>query len=188
MGKTPLREALIRLHGEALVCAVPKRGFFAKTLAAGEMKERYEFAFLVLRHAILKNVAGFSLRGIDRPMEAAWDEGGRLANAGSELFLSHAMFIEALYERIATLSDNRVMIDSIRGFNDQTRYVRLIDLDTDRNIREIATDMVDLVGALERREADRAVANLERQLEKKLTRMEALVNEGNLRALRLSGP
>ena len=35
MGKTPLREALTRLHGEELVISIPNRGFFAKRLTAG---------------------------------------------------------------------------------------------------------------------------------------------------------
>jgi len=184
MGKTPLREALTRLHGESLVMAVANRGFFAKMLTIEEMKAHYELAFLVLRHSIIKNVAEFNLRGINKPMEITWDTQGKLANATSDFYSSHAIFIEALYERIAMLSDNKVMIDNIRSFNDQTRYVRLIALEEDHNIREITTAMCGLIDALESRNAGGAVADLEQQFEKKLAHMKDLVDKGNLRSLR----
>lgn len=88
MGKTPLREALTRLHGESLVMAVANRGFFAKMLTIEEMKAHYELAFLVLRHSIIKNVAEFNLRGINKPMEITWDTQGKLANATSDFYIA----------------------------------------------------------------------------------------------------
>ena len=116
-------------------------------------------------------------------MEPVW-EAGRLTNATSEFVLSHAMFLEALYERIATLSENKVMIDNIRSFNDQTRYVRMIELDSSTTIQEVAADVFDLIKSLESQDAKSAILNLDAQLEKKRVLMNRLVEEGHLRAIR----
>jgi DNA-binding GntR family transcriptional regulator len=47
-----VREALTRLHGEALVRAVPNKGFFIRPLAAEDMRGQYDLALVILRHAI----------------------------------------------------------------------------------------------------------------------------------------
>ena len=86
---------------------------------------------------------------------------------------------------IAELSGNPMMVDSIKSFNEQTHFVRLIDISL--NAKEILADTNTLVRCLNNGEVAGALENLRRQLRNVLDRMEKLVNEGNLRSLR-SGP
>lgn len=178
---TPVRETLTKLCAEALVMSVQSRGFFAKTLAAEEMKALYELAFLILRSAIESNVTTFSPNGICKPGELI-GEGNACAIPDTGDVRSQALFIEKTYERIALLSCNPVMVDTIRSFNDRTRYVRLIGLELESNSAGPANDSCALHAALEAHDAPRAVAALRSQLDKKLKRMSLVVSEGLARS------
>lgn len=178
---TPVREAMTRLYGEALVKSTPNRGFFAKTLSVEEMSALYELAFLILRHAIEKNAGGFDLVNLLRPSDPQMVLGSYSGERAAETHKARARYIEHLFERIAALSANDAMIDIIKNFNDRTHYIRMIDLETEINDQIIATDMLAFIAALERRDMSEAVSNLERQFTKKLDRMPALVKEGLVR-------
>ncbi len=90
---TPAREALIRLYGEGLCVSIQNKGFFAKTVTSIEMKSRYEFAFLIMRYAIERNIVAFNMRGISKPMQIRVSPNGQILNATGDLFLSHAMLL-----------------------------------------------------------------------------------------------
>lgn len=181
IGRTPLREALTRLHVESLVLAVPSRGFFAKMLTIEEMNARFEFGFLILQFAISSN-----------PQRRAFSSGptGTLSSHGetgangvdpSAAVRAFAAWIEELYVEIAELSGNPVMVDSIRSFNEHTHYVRLIDIGC--NGPEIDADHRRLIECLTAGKAEDAVATLRRHVDAVLARMDGLVKQGNLRSL-----
>ncbi|MEI8703482.1 GntR family transcriptional regulator [Mesorhizobium sp. ISC15] len=179
---TPVREALARLHGEDLVDLTSNRGFFAKTLNEKKMSDLYEFAFQISIHALEHRRGEFIMEMI-RP-ENSIVRGGVLANHETdETLVCFAKFIEGLYIHIAALSGNGVMLNSIRNFNDQTRFVRLIYLETENNLDEITLDMTALISALERQDVTAAMVNLRHQRDKKLARMNDLVREGIARSL-----
>ncbi|MER8402134.1 GntR family transcriptional regulator [Mesorhizobium sp. M1348] len=185
---TPVREALARLHGEDLVGLVPNRGYFAKTLNAKSMRDHYEFAFQIAIYAIER---GYSQLGIGKTAlleKTGVSREGDVKNMIEESVESQVKLIEELYICIAALAGSQVMVDSIRKFNDQTRFVRLIDLEMKSNFHEITADMSALVSTLERQDVTAAVANLRRQRDRKLARMNELVTEGIARSLKeLSG-
>ncbi|MER9274060.1 GntR family transcriptional regulator [Mesorhizobium sp. M0643] len=177
---TPVREALARLHGEDLVGLVSNRGFFAKTLNVNDTVDHYEFAFQILIYGIERRYSQFMVDEKTR-------KGLSSFNYNTEgCFVYLAKIIEDLYLRIAALTGNRVMLKSIRSFNDQTRFVRLIDLEAQSNFHEIAVDMSALISALERQDMTAAIANLRHQRDKKLARMSDLVSEGIARSLSMT--
>lgn len=62
VSNTPVREALIRLHAEGHIAAVPARGFFARELRLREMQEIHDLLQLLLRHSLEVGVFQASLR------------------------------------------------------------------------------------------------------------------------------
>lgn len=179
VSRTPVREALQRLAGENLVMSTPNRGQFSKSFDLAEQIQLYELALTILKHAVQKNIAEFSLSGISKPMEIEFDELGRIV-ANSEPFTrSHAMFIEQLFERIALLAGNKEMLRIIRNFNDRTHALRIVDLREAANVRLIAADVFALIDALVAGDVEEAIANLERQTAQKVQRLPELVRIAN---------
>lgn len=52
VSNTPVREALIRLHAEGHIAAVPARGFFARELRLRDMQEIHDLLQILLRHSL----------------------------------------------------------------------------------------------------------------------------------------
>ncbi|MBB3774015.1 DNA-binding GntR family transcriptional regulator [Angulomicrobium tetraedrale] len=62
VSNTPVREALIRLHAEGHIAAVPARGFFARELRLREMQEIHDLLQLLIRHSLEVGACQASLR------------------------------------------------------------------------------------------------------------------------------
>lgn len=183
---TPVREALARLHGENLVDLVQNRGFFAKTLNAKTMKDHYEFAFQISVYAIERGHGELLKNSIEESEPTLISSSGGINDKSEGFFDTYVKLIEELYIQVAALTKNQVMLDAIHRFNDQTRFVRLLDLEAESNFHEIAADMSALIKALKRQDVAAAIANLRRQRDKKLARMNDLVSEGIARSLKQS--
>ena len=180
---TPLREALTRLHAERLVTATPNKGFFAKTLSSREMQAWYELAFLLLKQSIERRPLlanqedDFVLMHSRRPL--LQDVEGQPETSAT----SYCLSIEYVYENISYWSVNDVIINHIRNFNSQTRFVRLIDMEIADHAKIILNDMSELVEALENCEPEKAIDNLKSQFSRKIARLDSLTKEGNARSL-----
>lgn len=183
VSKTPVREALIMLADERIIQAVPGSGYFSKPLNATEIAEDYEVAFAMLKHIIEAGVQSFSKSGLPMPKT------GPLVALGQDLTYDvrpYADFIEALFERIAGMKGNQLLLQMINAFNGRTTFVRQLDLEQPGHFEEIATAMGEFVECLERRDGTGAVANLERQYKRKIDLLHHLVVQGNLRAMNAS--
>lgn len=184
---TPVREALIRLYAEGMLVSIPNRGFFSKPLNLEEMSELYEMAFVLMRHAIEKNVAAFTLSsGISRPPESTADAAGGIAGLSGDALEAYAAFVEHLYERVVSLSENAAMIAVTRNFIDRTHYVRLLDLETPGHLADVAAGVDNLIERLQQADVAGAIDILGRQLKRKLAVLPELVKEGINRHYRAS--
>ncbi|MFA1677239.1 GntR family transcriptional regulator [Rhizobium mongolense] len=180
---TPLREALTRLHAERLVTATPNKGFFAKILSSREMQSWYELAFLLLKQSLER-----------KPVLMKREDELVLVHARVHLqaeskchpdrsVSSYCHVIETIFEHISYWSCNDVIIDYVRNFNSQTRFVRAIDLEIQGNLEFIVGDMLELLEELKNSRADKAIANLKSQFTRKIARLDDLAKEGNARSL-----
>lgn len=157
---------------------VPNHGFSAKPLSAHETANLFEHAFLLMRYAVEKDVAAFTLSGINKPMELTFDANGNVGNLSDDLLHSHAMFLEQLYERIVSLARNDDMIATIRSFNDKTHYVRLLDLEAPGHLRRIAPAVFELIDLLLNADVGGVVRNLSAQSERLQGVLPDLVRDG----------
>ena len=179
---TPIREALTRLYAEGLIMQVPNHGFSAKQLNEREMTDLFEHAFLLMRHAAEKDILAFTLSGINKPMDLEFGPTGSVVNITDDLLHSHAKFLEQLYERIVSLARNDSMTATIRGFNDKTHYIRLLDLETPGHLEQIAPMVFDLIDRLLNADVAGIGHNLSNQSERMKTVLPALIREGNARS------
>lgn len=184
---TPIREALTRLHAEGLIMQVPNHGFSAKPLSERETADLFEHAFLLMRYAVEKNVANFTLLGINKPMDFTFDANGNIGNVSDDLLHSHATFLEQLYERIVSLARNDDMTATIRSFNDKTHYIRLLDLEAPGHLRQIAPSVFELIDQLLNADVGGVVRNLSVQSERLRDVLPDLIRDGLARIYARTG-
>jgi DNA-binding GntR family transcriptional regulator len=182
VSSTPIREALIRLQTEGLLDPAPRRGFFAKTLHAKEMIDLYECGFLILKQALERNVDAFDIRSFEAFPSTMAHRAVALTDRTEELPETQvrqcAHYLEHIYENVVALSENEVMISTVRNIIDRTHYVRLIGLEVPQRFGNALHAVDEFLTALQERDVGRAVATLERELNLKIEIMPALIREG----------
>jgi DNA-binding GntR family transcriptional regulator len=169
---TPVRETLYRLTGEQLLISLPHKGFFAKILDLEEMNELSVLTNVLLKHAITVQSAAFDLlKGSSMELPHV-DESRHL----------YLLSVERLFETVASLSNNRTLVSTIRNFNDRTHYVHSIDLEDEAHRIEMNEQIKDFINQLRKRNLPAALDILEKQLRRTLAVMPALVKEGIVRS------
>ena len=170
---TPVREALSRLHAEGLIASVPHRGFFTKNLDVKELRDLYELALIVLSHSLWLAARDPSkLRSL-----RSFEDSLRVLPSSKEQGVVYATYIEHLFEAIARVSQNEEMISIISNFNNKSHFIRVIDLETQGNLKVILDETKRLVSLLQAGDVAAAVDSLQRQFGKKQARMAELVKE-----------
>ena len=191
LSPTPVREALSRLLAEDLIVGVPNRGFFCKRLDVEELRALYEFAFVVLKHSLRFGLD--AAKGERRFDEFRFDADVTAYDAtdqptdqqdGHDLL---AQRIERLYVAIAALSGNPLMVSCIRGFNDKSHYMRVMDLAAEGHLEQIRPELTRLVSSLKSRKTAEAVEQLDRLHRRKQENLPLLAREGLARAFLSNG-
>ena len=170
---TPVREALSRLHAEGLIASVPHRGFFTKNLDVKELQDLHQLALVVLGHCLEQATRDPAKLAALRDLE----DGVRVLPSSKGQGLVYATYIEHLFEAIARVSENDEMISIVCNFNNKSHFIRVVDLETQGNLKMVLDEMSRLVALLHRGDVDAAIDNLSRQFEKKQARMSDLVKE-----------
>jgi DNA-binding GntR family transcriptional regulator len=183
VSKTPVREALILLANEGIILNVPGNGYFSKPLNVDEIAEDYDLALTILKHVIEIDTISFSKA---RHALAKTLPSASLAPGDEDSVRSFSDFIEALYERVARMADNRRYLQIVHTFNGRTTFVRQLDLQRPDRFRETISGMAELIDCLDRMDGKGAIANLDRQFKSKIDILYDLVKEGNLRAMNAS--
>ncbi len=144
--RTPLREALNRLVSEGFLTFQKGRGFFCRSLSAGEILDLYEAREAIeckLTELACKRAskdALVSLRSFLATSEGSYHQ----QRSGEEL----VELDEQFHMKIARLAQNRELERLLDNLNARMRYVRTIDLEerkvvTPQNHMEIMQAMID---------------------------------------------
>ena len=152
--RTPLREALNRLAAEGFLRFSARQGFFCRSLDPAGILELYE-----ARQAVESETARLAAERADAAELAALrafltETGPRYADGTAAVEL--VGLDEAFHMRVAAMSGNAELARMLSNLNARSRFVRLIDMETRREITP--GDHMQILDALEARAPDRAGA------------------------------
>jgi DNA-binding GntR family transcriptional regulator len=128
VSRTPIREALSRLHSEGLVERLPEGGFAPTLIDLHLILELYEIRFALETRAIRRTVRGRQAHDLDRVAElrSDWvdlDEPG----TDEEVDGDFVLLDEDFHERLAGTAGNRELVDHLHKVNERIRIVRMQD-------------------------------------------------------------
>ena len=125
VSRTPIREALSRLHSEGLVERLPDGGFGPTLVNLHRIRELYEIRFALERFAIRRTEAGEPVHdeGQVRVLLDEW----RQVEADDAPGGDFVLLDEDYHERLAAAAGNQALVEQLHGVNERIRVVRMQD-------------------------------------------------------------
>lgn len=176
---TPVREALARLAVEGLILAVANHGYFTKRYEVADQKELYELGVILLKHALEKSIAVVSADELKSLIASHFTREEESDTGSAGLAETRAVTLENFYRRIVSYTGNSESARVMMTISGRTHTIRVLDLGAPATVRTIGEDLSELLDALSAEDAARAIATLDRQFEKAVTRLSALVERAN---------
>ena len=163
VSRTPVREALFRLHSEGLVDRHPDGGYCPTAPNLAAVRELYEVRIALERSAILR--PRFTDRPHDRDqLVALRDDWLALAGDPPEPDPEFVILDEEFHVRLAEASGNRELGDILRRVNERIRVVRMRDFLTGERISKTIAEHLGVVIAVLDGDLDGAVDTFEQHL------------------------
>ncbi len=126
ISRTPLREALIRLHNEGLVELIPRHGMRVLPVSAGDMKQIYEILTALESAAaelvVMRKPGERELTSL----EAATRDMARALRADD--LDAWAEADERFHRELIELSGNRMLVQSVLNYWDRAHRARMFTL------------------------------------------------------------
>ena len=145
VSRTPLREALNRLTADGFLTFSSQRGFFRKALSVKAVEDLYEW-----REQLELGVVRLAL---ERATEAALDEIEAFLKSSAPVGQNSKellAFDEAFHQRVAALTSNAEIMDSLRSLNDRIRFMRWVEMERRGDYR--LDDLYAILGAIRRKD------------------------------------
>lgn len=147
VSRTPVREALLRLHAEGLVCRHPGGGYSPTVPNIAEVRELYEVRVALERSGILRP------RTIGRPhdqvaLQSLRDDWSIMAETAATPTPEFVVYDESFHVRLAEASGNREMATLLQRINERIRIVRMRDFLTMDRIAQTIDEHLGLVNLL----------------------------------------
>lgn len=169
VSRTPIREALTRLHSEGLVERIDEGGYRPILIDLHLVRELYEIRFALERCAMSRPLAGGPPhdRDVLARLHADWAD---LDVPGSEdeVDVDFVLLDEDFHERVAAAAGNAALVAQLHKVNERIRIVRMQDFLT---VERVATTVAEHLGVLEplldgdlARAEDRLVAHFDESL------------------------
>lgn len=164
VSRTPVREALNRLAKEGLLIVDEHKHFVVRSLDAKECFDLYELR-MVLEGASLRLAAE---RASDQELNALLEMAQRFNKAPASCTTERVVEMdEQFHERIALLSRNSELLQSIRSINARIHFIRLVDLEKRPRSRSLG-DHVIVAKALKARNLQGALDSLQDHISRKM--------------------
>lgn len=135
VSRTPVREALARLHSEGLVDRLADGGYGPTLIDLHRMLELYEIRFALERCAIQRPARGGPPHDLDalRLLRADWAD-LELPGTDDEVDVDFVLLDEDFHERLAAASGNTALVTQLRKTNERIRIVRMHDFLTEERV------------------------------------------------------
>lgn len=154
VSRTPVREALSRLHSEGLVERLPDGGFGPTLVNLHRIRELYEIRFALERFAIRRSEGGQPAHDEDQlaRLLEEWREVDSVDAEGGDFVLLD----EDFHERLAGAAGNGALVEQLHAVNERIRVVRMQDFLSPERIELTVEQHVAIVEALLRDDPDTA--------------------------------
>jgi DNA-binding GntR family transcriptional regulator len=159
MSRTPIREALLRLHVERFVDRHPEGGFRATVPSAQTMKELYEVRSALELFA-LRRVRNGPAHDRDTLTELR-DEWHLINTDPQTLDAEFVLLDEDFHGRLAESSGNHQLSEELRSISERIRSVRTHDFITPGRIHATVEQHLAILDAVLDRKIGRAASLLE---------------------------
>jgi DNA-binding GntR family transcriptional regulator len=162
MSRTPIREALLRLHVERFLDRHPEGGFRATNPSARTMRELYEIRSALELHA-LRRVRNNGVH--DRSALLELQEEWRLIDCDAHsLDPEFVLLDEDFHGRLAESAGNHQLSEELRSISERIRPVRTHDFVTPGRICATVDQHLAILDAILGRRIGRAAALLEEHI------------------------
>lgn len=128
VSRTPIREALSRLHSEGLVERLSDGGYGPSLVDLHLVRELYEIRFALERCAIRRPNDGGPTHDLEaiEALRSDWIE-LEVPASESEVDTDFVLLDEDFHERVAGAAGNRVLVEQLHKVNERIRIVRMQD-------------------------------------------------------------
>jgi DNA-binding GntR family transcriptional regulator len=160
VSRTPVREALVRLHAEGFVVRLPEGGFSPAAPDLHTIAELY-----VVRRSLemtALNVAGGHDRTLLALLRDDWQLIDPVAGAADPDFVLQD---EDFHVRLADAAGNRALVEILTRVNERIRIVRVYDFLTVDRVRKTIDEHLSILAALDAGQSKVAERRLNRHLQ-----------------------
>ncbi|MBI3256594.1 MAG: GntR family transcriptional regulator [Actinobacteria bacterium] len=159
VSRTPIREALTRLHHEGLVDRHIEGGYRPSIPDLGEVHELYEMRIALEREAMLRPQR-LGVRHDQAIIERLIEEWSALALDPPAPSPEFVLVDEEFHLGLVSAAGNRVIVETLAGVNERIRVVRMHDFLTVERVAATIAQHLAIVKSLACGEVNRAAAAL----------------------------
>lgn len=173
LSRTPIREALLRLHSEGLIDRHPDGGYRPRAPIVSGIQELYEVRLGLELMAIRRPLQG---NGSHDPkiLDQICDEWGTLAEDLPQPDPGFVVADEAFHLGIAEAAGNAALVELLGHINQRIRVVRMQDFLTAERVEATITQHLAIVRALVAGDLDRAADAMSGHLAESMAVVETL--------------
>jgi len=173
LSRTPVREALLRLHIEGLIDRHPDGGYQPRAPMVNGIRELYEvrlgLELLAIRRPLVTGEAHDA-----RILEQVHEEWAELEDDPPETDPGFVMADEAFHMGIAEAAGNTALVDMLGHINERIRVVRMQDFLSDERVEATVSQHLAIVRALIRSDLEAAAGQMSAHLAESIAVVETL--------------
>jgi len=156
VSRTPVREALVRLHVDRLVARGPDGGYYVAEVDLDSLRDLYELRITLELRGLSRSLEGFAELDVAvlEPLRDRW------RGLHADLPAPDAMFVEvdeSFHVALSRATGNHVLAKTLETVNDRIRPVRMHDFLTEDRIEATVSEHLGIVAAVLDRDVPRAL-------------------------------